>query len=154
MNLTLKPSTKLPGLYTNWLRPDSVFDQNLWNLKSGFIPMHLGVDIPPVNIKETPTEFILEVAAPGLERKDFHVNVENHLLKISVEKEEKKEKKEKENGYWRKEYSYHSFCRSFTLPDHVKEGMIDAHYDKGILLVHVAKEKQTTTKAPRKIAIS
>lgn len=154
MNLTVKPSTTMPELFTNWLRPDSVFDRNLFDLDFGFLPMHVGVNVPSVNIKETPKEFTLEFAAPGLERKDFHIEIENHNLKISAEKEEKKETKTGFDDYWRKEYSYNSFSRCFTLPENVKEDKIDAKYDKGILSVHLPKTKETPVKASRKIQVA
>ena len=154
MNLTLRPTTAIPSLFTDWFRPDSLFDSGLWDLDTSLAPARLGVNVPSVNIKETPKEYTLEVAAPGLERKDFNIEVENHALKISAEKEEKKEEKKEGNGYSRKEYSYNSFMRSFTLPDNVKEADIDAKYENGILIVHVPKAKETPTAPVKKIAVS
>jgi HSP20 family protein len=154
MNLTLKPKTSTPSVLTEWLQPDSIFNQDLFDLSYGLMPMQVGVNVPSVNIKETPKEFILEFAAPGLERKDFHINVDNHNLTISAEKEEKKETKKGFDDYWRKEYSYNSFSRTFTLPKNVKEDKIDAKYDKGILIVHVPKTKETALKAGKKIVVS
>src|SRR5690606_32764204 len=115
-----------------------------------FVP-RLGVTIPSVNIRETAKEYVFEVAAPGLERKDFDLELENHFLKISVEKEEKDE--EKENGYFRKEYSFSSFVRSFTLPENIKEGSIDAKYENGILRVTVPKAKEVPVQPVKKIAV-
>jgi HSP20 family protein len=154
MNLTLRPTTGLSSLFSDWLRSDTLLDRDFWDPESGLFPVRLGVNVPSVNIKETPKEYTLEVAAPGLERKDFNIEVDSHMLKISAEKEEKKEEKEKENGYSRKEYSYNSFMRSFSLPDDVKEGDIDAKYENGILMVHVPKAKETPTKPVKKIAVS
>ncbi|MEX1238929.1 MAG: Hsp20/alpha crystallin family protein [Cyclobacteriaceae bacterium] len=154
MNLTLRPTTGLSSLFSDWLRPDSFLDRDFFDLESGLFPAKLGVNVPSVNIKETPKEYTLEVAAPGLERKDFSIEVDNHMLKISAEKEEKKEDKEQESGYSRKEYSYNSFMRSFTLPENVKEADIDAKYEKGILVVHIPKVKETPTKPVKKIAVS
>jgi HSP20 family protein len=73
------------------------------------------------------------------------------LLTVSAEKEEKKE--EKDNGYFRKEYSFHSFSRSFTLPENVKEADIDAKYENGVLKLTVPKAKETVVHAPKKISV-
>ena len=101
---------------------------------------------------ETNKEFKLELAAPGLERKDFNVEIENHVLKISAEKEE--EKSEKNGGYSRREYSFNSFSRSFSLPENVKEGSIDAKYENGVLKVSIPKEKETSVKPAQKVTVS
>ena len=154
MNLTVRPSSSLSSLFNDWLRPDSIFEKGLFDIEPGGFPARLGVTVPSVNIKETPKEFTLELAAPGLERKDFNIEVDNHTLRISAEKEEKKEQKETGNGYSRKEYSYNSFMRSFTLPENVKEGDIDAKYENGILMIHVPKAKETQEKPTKKIQVS
>ena len=154
MNKALSPSTRLPGLYTNWLRPDFYFDRNFFGLESGFVPMRAGVNVPPVNIKETPEDYTLEIAAPGLQRKDLTVEVENHKLKISADKEEEKEKTSKPEGVLRKEYSWHSFSRCFDLPDNVKGTDIDARYENGILKIHVPKAKDLNIKPAQKILVA
>ena len=134
--------------------PSSLLDRDFFDVESNMLPARLGVNIPSVNIRETPKEYVLEVAAPGLERKDFNIEVDNRTLTISAEKEEKKEEKREEDGYSRKEYSFNSFSRSFTLPDNVKDSDIDAKYDNGILKVTVPKEKETAGKAVKKITVS
>ncbi|HEX5168958.1 MAG TPA: Hsp20/alpha crystallin family protein [Cyclobacteriaceae bacterium] len=151
MNLTLRPTTSLDRIFSDWLRPDTIFDKDFFDTE--LFPVRLGVNVPSVNIKETSKEYALEVAAPGLERKDFNIEVENHSLIISAKKEEKKEEKKEDEGYSRKEYSYNSFCRSFALPENVKEGDIDAKYENGILTVHVPKAKETPVKPAQKIAV-
>lgn len=154
MNLTLKPDTSLSRIFNDWLRPDTILNKDLFDLETEFLPVRLGVNIPSVNIKETPEEYTLEVAAPGLERKDFNVEVENHTLTVSAEKEEKKEEKEeKTDGYSRKEYSYNSFCRAFALPENVRETDVNAVYQNGILTIHVPKVKETPVKQVRKIDV-
>ena len=154
MNLTLRPTTGLSRVFSDWLRPDTIFDRDFFDIESNLLPVRLGVNVPSVNIKETPKEYTLEVAAPGLERKDFNIEVENHTLKISAEKEENKEEKKESDGYSRKEYSYNSFSRSFYLPENVKQAAIDAKYENGILKVHVPKAKETSDKPAHKIAVS
>jgi HSP20 family protein len=153
MSRSLSPITSMPSLFSGWLRPNGIFDKDIFDLTSGLIPVR-SANVPFVNIKETPKEYTLELAAPGMERKDFKVEVENHTLSISSEKEEKTEKKKESNGYVKKEYSYTSFCRSFTLPEDVKEDSIDAKYQNGILTVHVPKAKETKAKAAKQIAVA
>ena len=152
MNLTVRPSTGLSRLFSDW--PSTLLDRDFFDFESDQMPARLGMNVPSVNISETPKDYILEVAAPGLERKDFNIEIDNHTLCISAEKEEKKEEKEEDNGYTRKEYSYNSFSRSFTLPDDVKENNIDAKYVDGILKLTVPKAKESTPKAVKKITVS
>jgi HSP20 family protein len=155
MNLSLRPSKSLSRLFSDWLHPDSLTARDFFNMEPSFYPLRVGVNIPSVNIDETPQEYKLEVAAPGLERKDFNIKVEGHELTISAEKEEeKKEEKKVSDGYSRKEYSYNSFSRSFTLPENVKEENIDAKYDNGILTIHVPKAKETQVKPALKIPVN
>lgn len=151
MNLMLRPASRLPEIFSNWLRSDTIFDREFFDPQ--FVPVQLGVNVPSVNIKETAKEYMLEVAAPGLERKDFNLEVTDHTLKISAEKEEKKDETKENDGYSRKEYSYSSFSRSFTLPENVREGNIDAKYENGILTVHVPKAKETSAKPVQKIDV-
>ena len=88
--------------------------------------------VPAMNVKETDDHFELEIAAPGFNKKDFDVSIDNGILKIQAENKEEMEKKE--DDYTRKEFNYTSFYRSFTLPENVNENeMIDATYKRGIL---------------------
>jgi HSP20 family protein len=104
--------------------------------------------VPAVNVKESDKGFEIEVAAPGLTKKDFNITVDNRVLTISSEKEEKKEMKEEE--YTRREFGYTSFSRSFTLPENVSEENINALYEDGILKLQLSKKalpKEMTKKA-------
>ena len=150
MNLLVRNT--FPSMLMDWPVPSSLFGSDFMNAGLDFPSMRTGVTVPSVNVSETPKEFKLEVAAPGLERKDFNLEVDNHVLCISAEKEE--EKKEKDGEFTRKEYSFNSFSRTFTLPENVKENEIDAKYENGVLKVVVPKMKETTVKATRKIAVS
>lgn len=107
--------------------------------------------IPAVNVKESDSGFEIEVAAPGLTKKDFKVNVDNGVLTISSEKEEEKEQKEKD--YTRKEFSYSSFSRSFTLPENVNEEEVKASYQDGILKLNVPKKSITVSKSKKAIEV-
>ena len=94
--------------------------------------------MPPVNVKETEKQYEIEVAAPGRSKKDFNISAENGILTISSEKKEEKEQKEKD--YTRKEFSYSSFTRSFSLPDNANEEEIKAKYSDGIIRLEDAKK--------------
>lgn len=152
MSLTLRPMTSLSRFLSDW--PTSLFDRDFFDIESGRSPARLGVNVPSVNVRETPKEYILEVAAPGLERKDFNIEVDNRTLTISAEKEEKKEEKSEDNGYSRREYSFNSFSRSFTLPEDSKESNIDAKYENGILKLTLPKSKESTSKTVKRIEVS
>ncbi|MEM7381811.1 MAG: Hsp20/alpha crystallin family protein [Bacteroidota bacterium] len=102
--------------------------------------------VPAVNVSEGKDAFTLELAAPGLSKKDFKVNVDNGLLSISSER--KSENEDKQENYTRKEFSYQSFTRSFSLPDTIEANKIKANYANGLLQVALPKkeEKQLTAK--------
>jgi HSP20 family protein len=85
--------------------------------------------IPSVNVTENSDTYQIALAAPGLKKDDFKVNVEGNLITISAEKSTSKE--EKERKYTRKEYNYTSFSRTFTLPENIKAEKIEAHYENG-----------------------
>lgn len=106
---------------------------------------------PSVNIKETDDHFGLEVAAPGLKKSDFNIELDNGLLTISSEK--KVEDTLEEGHYTRKEYSYQSFKRTFTLPDSVDAAGISAVYEDGILNVVLPKKEEAKTQPPKNIEI-
>ncbi len=111
-----------------------------------------GVNVPAVNIKEDDNKFTIEVAAPGLNKDDFNVDLDNNMLTISSEKEEKDE--EKDGKYMRKEFSYCKFNRSFTLPETVDADKIEAKHKDGVLEVNIPKKETSKQKAPKKIKVS
>jgi HSP20 family protein len=94
----------------------------------------------PVNIKETKDAYVLDVIAPGFEKTDFKVNLENSLLTISLEK--KNETKEENEKEIRREYSYSSFKRSFTLDEKIDSAAIEAKYVNGILTLNLPKKAE------------
>jgi HSP20 family protein len=96
--------------------------------------------LPNVNISEDKNGYSLDVAAPGLHKKDFKIEVNGNVLTISAEKEQNKE--EKEENYTRQEYNYSSFSRAFTLPEDVVQDKIDATYDGGILKLSLPKNEK------------
>lgn len=112
-----------------------------------------GISTPAVNVKETNDDFMIEVAAPGLDKKDFKVDVDNNMLTISSEKEFKNEEKE-DGRYMRREFSYTSFNRSFSLPDAVDAEKINAKHKDGILMITIPKKDEAKRKPPKQIQIS
>jgi HSP20 family protein len=129
--------------WRDFLSLESFFDRNLSNRSS----------LPAVNVSEDEKGYEIEVAAPGFNKEDLKINVEDDILTISAES--KKEFKENGNGrqYSRREYSYSAFTRSFSLPDNAKDDSITADYKDGILTLHVPKSK-TQVKASKEIKIS
>jgi HSP20 family protein len=132
------------SLMSDFFDADRFFDSS--------IPSTLAATLPAVNIRENGNEFSLEVAAPGLKKDDFKINVENGTLTISAEKEEKKE--EKDEKFTRREYSFNSFTRSFTLPQTVKSDDIKARYEDGVLKLSVPKKEEVKKIAAKEIRVS
>ncbi|MBA2407767.1 MAG: Hsp20/alpha crystallin family protein [Chitinophagales bacterium] len=108
--------------------------------------------MPPVNVKEGKEDFQLELVAPGRNKNDFNIKIDNNQLTISS----KIEKREDEaNEKWtRKEYSYASFSRSFSLPEYVDGSNISAQYTDGVLKVSIPKKEQAKEKPSREITVS
>ena len=109
--------------------------------------------LPSVNIKESAEDFEVEVAAPGLGKKDFKIELSHDLLTISSEKKIDKETK-KGQQFSRREFSYQSFSRSFTLPNTADSEKIEAKYENGILRIVIPKKEEAKPKPPRQISIS
>ena len=142
----------LPTLRNSLLFP-SLSDEFLGkNLLSDFFGKSIGFDMPAVNIAESGDAFEIEVAAPGLIKEDFKIDVHNNVLTISSEKEDKKEEEGK--NYRRREFSYTAFERSFTLPDSVDADKITASHKDGILKINIPKKEEAKEKPSRQIKIS
>ncbi|RIJ46573.1 Hsp20/alpha crystallin family protein [Maribellus luteus] len=132
---------------------DKFFEGNLmdWNSRN-----FAGTDstLPAVNVVENKDEFQIDVAAPGMDKKDFKLNYDNGRLTISSEKKDEKEEKEGK-VVTRREFSYQSFQRSFTVPENVINAeKITANYDNGILHVKLPKREEVKPKPAREIKIS
>lgn len=109
--------------------------------------------LPAVNIRETNDDFHIEVAAPGMRKDDFKVELDDNLLVISSEKRDEREGKN--DNYTRREFSYRSFQRSFTLPEKLVNGdKIKAEYRDGILHITVSKKEEAKAKPAKVIKIS
>lgn len=110
--------------------------------------------IPAVNVKETADHFEVEMAAPGMKKEDFRIELNGNQLTISSERSEQNEEKN-EDFYSKREFSYQSFQRTFQLPkDVVDSDNIAAHYENGVLKMLIPKKEEAKKKAPRQIQIS
>lgn len=108
--------------------------------------------MPAVNIREDEKNYFLDLAIPGMDKKDLKIDINEDVLTISSET--KNETEESRDGYKRKEFSYSSFCRSFYIPENVEREQIEATYKDGILSVALPKQKEEKTKITREIKIS
>jgi len=109
--------------------------------------------LPAVNVKETDDDYFIEVAAPGMTKKDFSINFQNNVLIIASERQHENE--ESDDSYTRKEFNYQSFQRSFTVPGNDVDGdKISASYNDGILNIKLPKREEVTPKPAREIKIS
>lgn len=99
--------------------------------------------VPAVNVSETEGEYQFELAAPGLKKEDFKVDLTENVLTISAEK--KTEQTEGDKKYNKREYSYTSFVRSFALPESINDEHIEAEYTDGVLKIIVAKKEESRT---------
>jgi HSP20 family protein len=112
-----------------------------------------GTSIPAVNILETQENFEVEMAAPGMSKKDFRIELDNGLLTISSERSQENERKEGDR-YTKREFSYQSFSRSFSLPKNVvDEEKIQAKYEDGVLRLLIPKREEAKPRPPKQISI-
>ena len=126
------------GAKNNALNPfTDVFESFL---NDSFISDRMTTKVPAVNIAETENDFHIELAAPGLNKEDFKINLDKYVLSVSAEK--KVENTQDDKRYSKREYSYSSFVRSFTLPETANQERIDAEYVDGILKITVAKKEE------------
>lgn len=140
MSIVKRNNVVFPSLMNELLRPD--WFGGMDNFKH---------NVPAVNVKETETGFELEMAIPGRKKEDFKVEIDNDELTISSEMETEKNKTEE--NYTRKEFSFTSFKRLFTLPETVDMEKIDASYEDGILKFVLPKKEEAMPKPKRAITI-
>ncbi len=144
----------IKGNEANWL--PSVFDDMFktdWlggttNVNS------IGTSIPAVNIQETDDNFSVEVAAPGKTKEDFNIELDNDVLTISSEEKKENETSDKKGRYTRREFSYSTFKRAFSLPETVDSQKISASYKNGVLEISLPKKEEAKIQAKRMIEIA
>lgn len=145
MKLVRRTNGHVPSFYNIF---NDIFSDEVFNVKPN------GSVVPAVNVKEDDGTFSLEVAAPGLNKEDFKVKVDKDILTISSEVENKTEDTDSAGKYTRKEFSYRSFQRSFTLPESVDGDGINAKYENGVLHVSLPKREEAKVKPAREIEIA
>lgn len=127
----------LPGL----------FDDDSFQATSG-----LNRSMPAVNIREDGNSFALDLAIPGINKKDIKIDLNEDLLTISHEVRNESEKNS--NDYKRREFSCSSFCRSFQVPENVNRDKIEASYRDGILNITLPKFEEEKHKLTRQVIVS
>src|SRR5664279_3660342 len=140
----------LPTITTRSFRPfymPKFFDDDFFPVLSRSTS-----SVPAVNVREDEKNYILDVAIPGIDKKDLKIDVNEDVLTISSES--KSESEESKDGYRRKEFSYSAFSRSFYVPENVNREKIEANYKDGILTVALPKQEEEKNKVTRKIEIS
>lgn len=121
-----QPHTLMPGFNDVF---ETIFNDTFFNDR-------MLSRVPAVNISESETGYHLELAAPGLKKDDFKLNLERNTLTIAVEQQDD------QKTYSKREFTYCSFVRSFTLPDSADQSHIDASYADGILGIDIAKREE------------
>ncbi len=139
-------SPQLPSLFDRFFEND-LFDWTTRNFSD------TNTTLPSVNIKESHEGFEVEMAAPGFSKEDFKIELEHDQLTISSEKKVEDETKDGQN-FTRREFSYQSFSRSFTLPNTADGDKIVAKYHNGLLSVRIPKKEEAKPKPAKKIAIA
>lgn len=143
--MTLIRSSDRPTL-TGSLLSDFFDDDRFFNS-----PWLGGRNMPAVNVRETDKNFEVELAAPGYDKKDFHVEMDSGLLTVSAQRQEEKERKD--GNYTRKEFGCTSFSRSFSLPSNTSDEDINARYQDGVLKLVIAKKPEANGKTKKAIDI-
>jgi HSP20 family protein len=131
------------SLLEDFWNNDTLLEDRFWNTR---------VNLPAVNIIEKDDKFLIELAAPGLRKEDFKINIENGILQIDSESQ--REVDEEKDNYTRKEFNYSSFSRSFTLPENASEENIAANYENGVLKLKLQKLKSETSHKKKQILIA
>lgn len=149
---TLMRTGNLPSLIENFFSRDM----------NDFFSQTAMQNVPAVNVIEHNDGFRIEVAAPGLKKEDFKLNLNHNNLTISAYREERQEQPAGEGGqqeqsrsekYARREFSYTSFQRTFMLPNSVDNERIQANYEDGVLKIEMPKREEAKVKPPRQIEI-
>ena len=133
---------------------DDFFNRDLFNWGNSNYSQS-NTTVPAVNIRETSEQYEVEVAAPGMSKKDFKVELDGNMLTISSEKtQEQEENGNSEERYFRKEFSYQSFQRTFNLQKNVVDiDKIEARYENGLLKLMIPKKEEAKQKPPKQIEI-
>jgi HSP20 family protein len=133
----------LPGVFDDLINGDS--------FKPSF--SNTGVSTPAVNIIETMDDFRLEMVAPGMKKENFRIEFREDVLTISYDHDDNREGERRGWKYTTREYNYHSFARSFSIPETVEVDKIHAGYDEGILTLILPKKDEAKGQPVRQIKV-
>lgn len=127
-----------------WKKEENMFP-SFSSFFDDFFGKDSGITVPAVNVKESAGQFNIELAAPGMKKEDFKIDLDHNIISISSEK--KMENENSEDGkYTRREYSFQSFSRSFSFPETVEPDKVKATYKDGILNITLPKKKDIVNK--------
>jgi HSP20 family protein len=140
----MKATERFPSVFDDFFKP--------WNewFDSGLSPVRT-LKLPAVNITEEKDHYQVSLAAPGMKKDDFKIDLDGNMLTISSEKEEQKEDKDKK--FTRREYSYSSFSRSFTLPEEINQDKIEASYQDGVLNLTLPRKEESKNQLSKHIPV-
>jgi HSP20 family protein len=141
----VKFSNQGPSLFDRFLDND-MFDWSNRNFSN------TNTTLPAVNIKEDNDGYEVEMSVPGFDKNDFNIEVNNSLLTISSDKKIEKETNEGQQ-FTRREFSYQSFSRSFTLPETADGENVSATYENGLLKISIPKKEEAKPKPVKQIEI-
>lgn len=138
--------TRYPWLgpeFANFFNEDDFFQDRFWQKNV--------MNKPAINVREIDDYYLVELAAPGLSKKDFEIIIDNGYLKIFVEKSSKME--DEKDNYSRREFEYNSFERSLLLPENIIEEKVKAKYENGILKFKLTKDEVFVKHPSKRITI-
>ncbi len=139
-----KLSERMHSLFSDSFSPWSdLFDSGDWPMRT--------ITVPAVNIAEKDNHLVVTLAAPGMRKDDFRIEVDGNMLTISSEKEDSNE--EKNRKFTRKEYNFSSFRRCFSLPEEIKQENIEAKYQDGVLEISLPRKEAAKKPEVKKIAV-
>lgn len=127
-NITKKNKDKFPSIFSDFFNSERFFEDEFF--KKDWMPA--------VNVKDNEKDYTIDVALPGYQKDDLNIEVDNGLLSISAEV--KDEQKEQEDNFTRKEFSYRSFKRKFSIPEDANAEQIEATYKDGVLQLKMGKK--------------
>lgn len=138
-----------------------VMNRNLWMpevfndfFDTDFMP-RVNATAPAINVKESEKDYTVELAAPGLTKDDFNVNIDDDgNLHVKIENKSQKKEEDKKSHYLRREFSYSKYEQTLLLPDDVDKAKIAANVNNGVLTVELPKVEQTVVKNARQIAVN
>lgn len=146
MSTLMKNNGLMPTTFFDDFLTRNLFDWSGWTKNA--------MTVPEVNIMETNDDFHVELAAPGMKKDDFQIELADDTLTISSTVSDSGEDKESGHNYIRKEYGYAAFRRSFYLPNTVEVEKIEARYEDGVLHLVIPKKEEARKRPVKTIAIS